>query len=258
MRPPDAEQGAGRLVGNGKLARLRRLGERERMLVSPPRATRPARATSVVELGAVLGLDGDTRAAIPGMAVPRGIPGTSRLAACGHSMVVADGVLMRTVTLGRRTSAALHGPGDIVPGGQREPTPFHDRLRALTPARLAVLDDQAMATVAAQPELAAALTARMSRHNDELVLQTLLTQLVSIEERLGVLLPHLAERWGAVGPEGVLLPAFLSHTVLAALVGVRRPSLTTAIASLADRGLFMRLPDRRWLVAPELAGLVAA
>jgi CRP/FNR family transcriptional regulator, cyclic AMP receptor protein len=225
------------------------------MLVAP---RRNHRAPRTVDLPAVFGLNGNTRASIRAIDVQRGVSGASRLAALSCSGIVIDGVLMRTIRLGRRVSAALYGPGDLVPHAGQEPPPFETRLRALTKARYAPLDEPAMAAIATQPELTVALSARMSRHNDELVLQSVLTQLVSIEERLEVLLPRLAERWGTVGPNGVLLPSFLSHTILAALVGVRRPSLTTAIAGLARDGLFTRQPDRRWLVSPELAGLAAA
>jgi hypothetical protein len=81
------------------------------------------------------------------------------------------------------------------------------------------------------------------------MLQLAIGQLSTIEERLEVLIPRLADRWGVVTAHGVVLPAFFSHTLLSALVGVRRPSLTTALASLTDPSLLRRLPDRRWLVA---------
>lgn len=220
--------------------------------------TRPHRATSVVDLAPVLGVGDGARLPAREIDVGRGMAGAQKLARLGAPSVVMEGVILRTVTLGVRTSAALYGVGDILPAAQAEPVPFTAATRALTPARLVAIDDRVTAAIAADPALADALAARVSRHNDLLALLSVLTQLVSIEERLHVLLPHLAERWGTVTSDGVVLPAFLSHTVLAALVGVRRPSLTTAIASLAENGLFNRLPDRRWLVAPELAGLATA
>ena len=67
-------------------------------------------------------------------------------------------------------------------------------------------------------------------------------------------LAELAERWGVVTPEGVLLPGFLSHSVLAALTASRRPSLTTAMVRLTEAGHIRRLPDRRWAVDPAFLG----
>jgi CRP/FNR family cyclic AMP-dependent transcriptional regulator len=58
-----------------------------------------------------------------------------------------------------------------------------------------------------------------------------------VEERLVLLLWHLAERWGRVRPDGVLVPLRLTHEVLGMLVGARRPSVTSSLGGLerADR-----------------------
>ncbi len=220
--------------------------------------TRSRGAPRVVDVASLLGLDDSAPISAREIDVPRGAAGLQRLDRLAHPAIVVEGVIMRTIVLGRRTSAALHGTGDVLSCSQPEPPPFAVRCRALTPARIAIIDERTTAAIAADPRVASAIAGRVGRHNDELVLQSVITQLVSIEERLGVLLPHLADRWGTVSHEGVILPAFLSHTILAALVGVRRPSLTTAIATLAADALFTRLPDRRWLVAPALAGLATS
>ena len=57
-----------------------------------------------------------------------------------------------------------------------------------------------------------------------------------------------AERWGVVTPEGVVLPEFLSHGTLALLLGARRPSVTSAMVRLAERGELRRRDDGRWLL----------
>ena len=43
---------------------------------------------------------------------------------------------------------------------------------------------------------------------------------------------HLAERWGRVHPDGVVIPLPLNHQRLADLVGAHRPSVTTAMGEL--------------------------
>jgi hypothetical protein len=55
---------------------------------------------------------------------------------------------------------------------------------------------------------------------------------------------HLAERWGRVRPEGVILPLGLTHSVLADLVAARRPTVTTSLTELA----------RQQLVTPAVGG----
>jgi CRP-like cAMP-binding protein len=72
--------------------------------------------------------------------------------------------------------------------------------------------------------------------------------LPKVDDRLHLTFWHLADRWGRVTREGVEIQVKLSHRVLAAIVGARRPSVTTALGSLAERGLVERSSDRGWLL----------
>ena len=72
--------------------------------------------------------------------------------------------------------------------------------------------------------------------------------IVGLDKRLETMLWHLADRWGRVSPEGVILPLRLSHEFLAKLVGVRRPSATSAISRLRHDGIVERRPDGSWLL----------
>ena len=65
---------------------------------------------------------------------------------------------------------------------------------------------------------------------------------------------HLAERWGRVSRNGVILPLRFSHEFLAKLVGVRRPSVTSAISRLRHEGIVERRPDGSWLLHGPPAG----
>ncbi|MGH2885431.1 MAG: helix-turn-helix domain-containing protein, partial [Solirubrobacteraceae bacterium] len=53
---------------------------------------------------------------------------------------------------------------------------------------------------------------------------------------------------GTVTPDGVRLNVRLTHEVLAAVIGARRPSVTTALRRLADEGRVRSLPRSRWLL----------
>src|SRR5918998_361959 len=50
-----------------------------------------------------------------------------------------------------------------------------------------------------------------------------------VDDRLMLTLWHLAERWGRVRREGIVVPLPLSHQRLADLVGAQRQSVTTAM-----------------------------
>jgi CRP-like cAMP-binding protein len=169
-------------------------------------------------------------------------------------LLIADGALMRTVSLRGREGADLLGPGDLVPFEPDRP-PFSTQHRVLSPGRVAVLDRRILLGIASDPRLLTALTEAAIRRAGALAGQVVLAQLVAIDDRLRILLPSLAERWGRVTSDGVVLPSFLSHTVLSALVGARRPSLTAAVARLVDDGTVRRLPDRRWILPNGLEGL---
>jgi CRP/FNR family transcriptional regulator, cyclic AMP receptor protein len=209
-------------------------------------------AVPVVDLREVLSLAVGPRVPVRTSPVPRGRAGADRF---GGPMLLVEGAILRIVRLEHRTSAVLYGPGEVVPGAQDQDGRFTAAGRALVPSSVVSLGPANLAALAAAPDAVAEVVARVDRKLGELGVQAILTQLVSIRERLQLLLPQLSERWGTVTAEGVLLPAFLSHSVLAALVGVRRPSLTTALAELAATGHMARLDDRRWRISPALAGL---
>src|SRR3712207_1420319 len=63
-----------------------------------------------------------------------------------------------------------------------------------------------------------------------------------LDERLLTVLWVLADRWGRVGPDGTTVPLPLTHAILAKLVGAQRPSVTSALKGLEDRGFVSRAP----------------
>ncbi len=58
-----------------------------------------------------------------------------------------------------------------------------------------------------------------------------------LEVRLALILWHLAARWGKVERGGIRLPLPLTHQLLGRLVGAERPSVSHALARLAQTGL---------------------
>lgn len=72
-----------------------------------------------------------------------------------------------------------------------------------------------------------------------------------MEDRILLILWHLADRWGRVGADGVILPLPLTHRLLARIVAAHRPSVTGAISRLTDRGLVRRRADGSWLLCGD-------
>ncbi|MDX6554241.1 MAG: family transcriptional regulator, cyclic receptor protein, partial [Miltoncostaeaceae bacterium] len=75
-----------------------------------------------------------------------------------------------------------------------------------------------------------------------------ISQLTRVDRRLKALFWHLAERWGRVSGDGVVVPLALTHRILGQLVGARRPTVSTALSELASSGELVRRDDGSWLL----------
>jgi CRP/FNR family cyclic AMP-dependent transcriptional regulator len=100
---------------------------------------------------------------------------------------------------------------------------------------VAVLDSRFAAQTARWPALTWRLFDRHTQHTERLMARLSLVHRQRVEERLLLVLWEVAERWGKVTPDGVLVPIPLRHHQLAALVASLRPSVTLALQRLAAR-----------------------
>jgi CRP-like cAMP-binding protein len=164
-----------------------------------------------------------------------------------YGFVIVEGTLLRRVTAGHREGAELLGAGDLLqPGRETDLVAW----RAVTDVTLVVLDLRLLADAAALPELSGALLAAANSRTNTVARQLVVAQWPSVDERLVATLEMLAERWGVVTPDGIVLPDFLTHSVLAPLVGARRPSVTTSLKRLDTAGTVRRRADGRWVLSP--------
>jgi CRP/FNR family transcriptional regulator, cyclic AMP receptor protein len=169
-----------------------------------------------------------------------------------YGLFVLDGVLSRGVVIQGRRSAELLGPGDILrPAASRDvdsSVDFQVAWEILEPTRVALLDHDFARAVAPWPELTAAVMDRIMRRTHALAFHLAVSHLKLVEARLLVILWYYADRWGRVTPSGVLLPVRMTHGLLARVVGARRPSVSTALGRLQDRGLVERTVNGHWLL----------
>lgn len=166
-------------------------------------------------------------------------------------LLLVDGVLSRSVRFDGVECPELLGAGDVFRSwdGAEVTSLAHDAVwRALTPATVALLGPQVAAAVGRWPAFGAALFGRAEQRARRAALRTAIIGTRRAEDRLHLLLWHLAERWGRVVPEGVVLPLALTHRVLAQLACVRRPTASTALGQLARDDRVRRLPDGAWLL----------
>jgi CRP/FNR family transcriptional regulator, cyclic AMP receptor protein len=187
--------------------------------------------------------------------IPRGrwTPGPSLVQGTRPiGLLVLDGLIVREATLADHPAAELLGPGDVLrawdDADDEELLPRRIEWTALTSARVAVIDHAFAVRAAQWPEIFATLLDRAARRAERLVVLQAIAHLTRVDDRLLALLWSLAERWGRVVPDGVLVSLRLSHRTLAGLIGARRPSVTTALGQLMARGAIERRDAGEWIL----------
>ena len=153
--------------------------------------------------------------------------------------------------LGRRC-CELIGHGDVMRPWQWDDEGSHVRAEVgwvvLEPARLAVLDHGLVKRIVPWPQLGVELFNRGTRRAHHLAVALAIAYHQRVDDRLLLLLWHLAERRGRVHPDGDVVPLPLSHQRLADLIGAHRPSVTTAMGELTRAGTLSRRDDGDWVL----------
>jgi CRP-like cAMP-binding protein len=118
----------------------------------------------------------------------------------------------------------------------------------LEATRLAVLDHKLVLRMNPWPQLGLELFARGTRRAHALAVVLAIAHHPRVEDRLLLTLWNVAERWGRVRADGIVVPLPLSHQRLADLIGAHRPSVTTAIGKLTRSGALSRGSDGTWVL----------
>ena len=243
------------------------------MTLAPLPTPRLPRTASLLELDPELGeaLRGDRLAAAREALVarvatlPRGewsvAPTAPSTGADAVGLLVVGGALACEVVVGATVSTELLGPGDLIRPWAEEDDPQllarEVRWQVLADTDVAVLGRHVGAALVRYPEVNCALIERACRRSRRLATSQAISHLVSVERRVLSLFWHLAERWGRVTREGLLVPLTLSHRQLGELVGARRPTVSAAVATLRREGGLVRRRDGTWLLTgPPPGGAV--
>jgi CRP/FNR family cyclic AMP-dependent transcriptional regulator len=169
-----------------------------------------------------------------------------------RGFLVVEGLLSRTVNVLGRHCVELVGHGDVMRPWQWDDEGSHVRAEVgwsvLEPARLAVLDHGLVLRIVPWPQLGLELFNRGTRRAHHLAVALAISHHQRVEDRLLLTLWHLAERWGRVHGDGIVVPLPLSHQRLADLVGAQRQSVTTAMGGLTRRGAVSRRDDGHWVL----------
>jgi CRP/FNR family cyclic AMP-dependent transcriptional regulator len=169
-------------------------------------------------------------------------------------LLVLEGLLIRDVTVADARCGELVGPGTLLRAEDDRSTtdaPMRHEIgwRVVEPTRLAVLDRRFLRVATFWPALVTALVARATERAHNLGVIVSIHSLKRVDTRLLAFFWHLADRFGKVTADGVLVPLALTHRQLALLVGAQRPSVTSALGTLAERELLRRDERGNWLLS---------
>lgn len=166
--------------------------------------------------------------------------------------IVVTGMLLRRVTIENGSSVELVGKGDLLLPWHGELASFsRSEWEVIDRARLAVLDLRPGSPISRTSDLAATIATKAIDRARWLALQSAIMSIVGIEERLRALLWALAERWGDPVPGGAEIEVNVPQSVLAEMVGARRPTVSLALGTLTERGQLTTSEPGRWVLSGE-------
>lgn len=164
--------------------------------------------------------------------------------------LILEGAFTREIVVSSRPSIELLGPGDLI-----RPWVVPDALEAmhvtdewslLSDGHVAIIGEDFHEQASDFPTILTALMDRVVGRARWLGFQVALSQLTRIDHRLILTFRYVSERWGVPAGRGVRIPIRLSHRSIAALIGARRPKVSSALTALADQGLIEQGSDGTW------------
>ena len=167
--------------------------------------------------------------------------------------LVVEGVVLKVTAFAGRAALELLGPGDSLAAplsaARQLESPAVSRYLAHGTASLAVLDDRFRGAARRWPGLFDCLHDCLGRQTHRASRHLAILHLPRVEDRIVALFAELAERFGRMTPDGIILDLALTHQLIGDLVASRRPTVSLALQTLAAEGILERLDDGRWHLA---------
>jgi len=168
--------------------------------------------------------------------------------------LVIEGIVLKETTLSRRAALELLGPGDVLgpllSATRQIESRAVSRYLAHGPVTVVVLDARFRLAARRWPGLSDVLHDHLAQQTHRASMHLAMLHLPRITDRITSLFSDLAERFGHMTPDGVLIDLDLTHEIIGRLVGGRRPTVTIALQALADDGLLTRR-EERWALDPR-------
>jgi CRP/FNR family transcriptional regulator, cyclic AMP receptor protein len=173
--------------------------------------------------------------------------------------VIIDGVVLKETTLVRWAALELLGPGDVLAPPLTATRQLESRAvsRYLAHGRvsLAALGPHFRQARRRWPGIANLLHECLGLQSHRTSMHVAMLHQPRVEDRVIALFADLAERFGHVTADGILVRLPLTHDIIGGLVGSRRPTVTLALQQLASDGMLERLEDNRWKLARTIVSV---
>lgn len=209
---------------------------------------------AVAELGSNLTVEERVtveRITVPVLSMPKGqVPFDELLRRrAALAAVVAEGLILHQLAVGSEPGLRILGPGDVIAAPSSDPPEVlgSSTYRARASTRLALVGNEFLTAACHVPRLFVGLQRANAAQVERLAAQLVICQLPRVADRVHAMLWLLADSYGRVTPAGTRLALSLTHEVLGALVGARRPTVTLALGELAKRGVLIP-QDGGWLL----------
>jgi CRP/FNR family transcriptional regulator, cyclic AMP receptor protein len=163
--------------------------------------------------------------------------------------IVISGVVTHEVALAGRCSADLLGSGDVLRPWRAVDSalPAESLWSSPAGAEIAVLDQRFLAATRRWPRLGAVIHERLADQLDASAARAAIVALPRVEERVLALFWQLADRWGVVTADAVVVRLPLTHAFIGQLVGAQRPTVSLALHALAQEpALLSRTAPGAW------------
>jgi CRP/FNR family cyclic AMP-dependent transcriptional regulator len=173
--------------------------------------------------------------------------------------IVADGVVLKQTRYAGRDSLELLGAGDVLappltPSRQLE-SRATSSYQAHGQASLAVIESRFRTAARRWPQLSDVLHDRLARQTHRASMHLAILHIARAEDRVLALFSDLAERFGQVTSDGIVIDVELTHDLIGQLIGSRRPTVSAALEQLSTTGALIRTSDDRWMLnAPDILG----
>lgn len=167
--------------------------------------------------------------------------------------LVVDGVVLKETTFATRSALELLGTGDVIAppltAVRQADSRAVSRYLAHGAVALAVLDGRFRQAARRWPGLSDVLHDRLGQQTHRASMHMAMLHLPRVEDRIVALFVDLAERFGRVTSDRIVVDLPLTHEIIGRLVGSRRPTVSLALQALGADGVLTRGANDRWQLA---------